>query len=78
MLQLCVLDKEVKQLASGDPYLISRKVDITKQGLKGPDFLNTTKLPHESDWYDLTTQKAWSAHQRKYAGYGSGTGVFWN
>lgn len=80
-----VMDKALKVKVGADDFFIGRDalgrpLDITKQGLEGPDFLNKTALPQEGDWYDLTTQAAWRAHQKLYTdelNYGAGVGIFY-
>ena len=71
------LDLRMKMYVAKDPVLLDRGLQITKQGVKGPDFTNPVAQPHEASWYDLTTEKAWPAHQTRYQSYGQGKGIFW-
>ena len=62
------IDQELKRRVRNDKILTELGVESTPQGASGPDFKLT--LYEDSGpvdmWYDLTTDKAWSYHYKKY------------
>jgi hypothetical protein len=55
------VDACVRRAVDDDPVL-SAKLQATPRGRFGPDFVDR----QTGRWYDITTEKAWPAHMRKY------------
>ena len=63
------MDAEFKSRVRADESL--SHLHVTRVGERGPDVIGK-----DGKWWDLTTQKDWSNHQKRY-GEG-GTGLFWD
>jgi RHS repeat-associated protein len=74
------IDKWVKDqlLKSGDDAVYD--LYITRSGEFGPDATDLSALPDWVVWYDITTSKAWAAHEASYYEvFGpNGVGIFWD
>jgi hypothetical protein len=70
------LDAYTKESVANDPRL--QGINITPQGKAGPDFWMPDEAGGEGQWWDITTQRQWSAHLNSYEeDYGWGTGIFY-
>jgi hypothetical protein len=63
------IDTFVKESIQGDRRLDNLGVSETYQ--PGPDFFD----PATDTWYDITTEKAWSAHEKTYGSQGTGVHI---
>lgn len=62
------IDEAAKEAVSKDRKL--SRVQVTPRFQKGPDFI--AEVDGKQHWFDMTTEKAWPAHQKSYASYGEG------
>src|SRR5262249_10161308 len=75
-------DKYLRDRVADDKFLNGRVTAGPRRLPKGhvsPDFLRVNPRGASPSWYDLTTQKAWAAHQKKYTSFGDGKRIwrFW-
>ena len=71
-----ILDDYVKTQVDNDPAL--RNLFGARSGDYGPDWVNTG-ASGTTRWYDLTTQRGWADHVKKYQPrFGPGIGILWN
>ena len=61
-----VLDQELKKRIDNDQILQNLDVQTSAQGKAGADMTFPLPDSNQTMWMDLTTEKSWSAHYRRY------------
>lgn len=60
------MDQALKQRIENDKILTKLEVSVAHQGEAGADVIYTLPDSGTQMWMDITTEKAWANHYRKY------------